>query len=262
MVVDGVVISETDADTVRKAYSFTKSLVAVGVAFAMQDGIFFLDAETDRQLQHTDGWENARFTSGSRIHPIGSWAYSSLGVQKVAEKIEAVAGMGFDAYLDSKLTRLGMTITWDHADQNYGGSAEMSVRDAAKFLLMLMRGGEWNEFQVLQSRYVIWLLSGRNTQVPVADHNNYRDGNLQEPSMFSRNLFWFGNNSFTDSIIGHGFGGQGAASNNGFCGWAFPLIDTVIVTGGPDARRGVDANHLLNQPFAQIAAARNGIGLP
>lgn len=260
MLVDGAEVSSSDADTKFVGASFSKTLVAIGVMFCIDEGLCTLTPALDDLLNHRAGGNNQ--LTGDTCPGVpngaaaGSWSYSSCSFELAAQEVESATAQDFEAYLAGKLERLDVSIDWD-GNFNRGVDAELSVRDAAKILLMLARGGEWQGKALLDPVLIDEFTGGPcNANVPHLFPDAYSIGGVEPPYFYCRG-FWLGN---AHDLAPNGFGGQGAVSDSGFVGRVLGA-DTIVVTAGPDARPTPgDQNSMDGQPYAEIEAARTGRG--
>lgn len=258
MVVDGAEVSASSADTQYVAASFSKSLVAIGVMFCIDEGLCTLTPELDDLLNHRAGWTN-KLSPGTACPDggtAGTWSYSTCGFELAAQEVEAATGQEFETYLTDKLQPLGVSIEWD-GNFNRGADAELSVRDAAKILLMLARGGEWQGKALIDPVLVDDFTGGPcNANVPHTFPDSYSINGVEPPYIYCRG-FWLGNNH---DLAPNGFGGQGGLDGNAFVGRVLGA-DTIVVTAGPDARPAPGGqNSMDGQPYEEIEAARFGRG--
>ncbi len=174
---------DTEGHPIEEVASVQKSVVAVLVGIAREQGILTIDDSVNQHLGA--GWSQASveqeqgvtirnlmsMTSGLTSHleyeaPLGElWRYNTPAYHRIMHVLSAVTGMEANELTERWLTgRLGMensswTIRpWSAANINLGFST--NARDLARFGLMVQASGDWNGETILADQdYLAEMLS-------------------------------------------------------------------------------------------------------
>ncbi len=170
------------------------------------------------------GWKPTRERDSDG--PGTFWHYNIWATNALGTIFKNSTGMGqFEAFRDWVAKPIGMedyrvgdgTLVHNASSQHPAGSFRISARDLARFGLLYLRGGKWNELQVVPEAWVA---------ESVLPHS---DTNLPGSQSGYGNLWWVAGNNEQYNDIGI----PGGTYTAGVLGWqrlvVMPDIDTVIV---------------------------------
>ena len=202
-----VYVPPFQADTKRKIYSITKSIISALVGIALDQGYLHdvnqkaLDFFTDRTIANNDTRKHAitlkhllTMTSGLQpstqdrgdivqktlnlpmvAKPGVKWDYNTDSTHLLSAILQKVTGQSALAFAQTQIfTPLGITdVAWstDANGVNIGGSAlKMTPRDLAKFGYLYLHGGVWNGRQVVPRD---WVQTSTAKQVDCTEKRGY-----------------------------------------------------------------------------------------
>jgi CubicO group peptidase (beta-lactamase class C family) len=224
-----------------KYFDSTKKKITIRHLLTMTSGL-----EWDEKISYTDPKNSEIQMDGSSdpivfilsramaAEPGSTWNYNGGGPQLLEEILWKASGERLDKYAEKNLFNpLGIKkYEWVHMVRDMTAAAwglRLRSRDLAKFGLLYMNNGKWNDTQILDSNWVIQSLS------PLVSRSTGKNTNAGYGF-----LFWTYNITIRNNAIevseANGNGGQIIF----FCK---PLNLLVVFTGGNYDRRDIVNNY-------------------